>query len=340
VSDVIGAIVAIVVGAGGVLLLFWALNAVVERLPDRWEARLKPLVFIGPAVLLITAFLLYPALDTFRRSFLDASSDNWAGFENYAWLVTDPSVRETLFNNLLWILFVPTVTVLIGLVIAVLADRLSPRWESVTKSTIFLPMAISFVGASTIWGFVYAWRPPGRPQIGLLNGIVVGLGEGLSALSTRLGGGPIEWNPITWEQSSPINDFALMYIMVWLEAGFAMVLLSAAIKSVPEDTIEAARIDGASEFQIFSRVVVPQIRSTIAVVVTTLLILVLKVFDIVRVRTNGRFGTDIVANRFINELITFRQFGHAAAIVVALMLVTVPVMIWNIRRFREQEATR
>jgi alpha-glucoside transport system permease protein len=324
VSSVIGAIIAIVVGVGGVMLLFWMLNAVVERLPERWEARLKPVVFIGPAVLLISAFLLYPALDTFRRSFLDASSDNWAGFENYAWLVTDESVRETLFNNLLWIVFVPTVTVAIGLAIAVLADRLTPRWESVAKSTIFLPMAISFVGASTIWGFVYAWRPLGRPQIGLLNGIW-----------TALGG-----NPITWEQSSPINDFALMNIMVWLEAGFAMVLLSAAIKSVPEDTIEAARIDGASEFQIFWRVVVPQIRSTIAVVVTTLLILVLKVFDIVRVRTNGRFGTDIVANRFITELITFRQFGHAATIVVALILVTVPVMVWNIRRFREQEATR
>jgi alpha-glucoside transport system permease protein len=214
--------------------------------------------------------------------------------------------------------------VAVGLMIAVLADRLSARWESVSKSTIFLPMAISFVGASTIWGFVYAWRPEGRPQIGLLNAIWTAFGA----------------SPITWEQTSPINDFALMIIMVWLQSGFAMVLLSAAIKSVPDDTIEAARIDGASEFQIFWRVVVPQIRSTIAVVVTTLLILVLKVFDIVRVRTNGRFGTDIVANRFITELITFRQFGHAAAIVVALILVTVPVMVWNIRRFREQEATR
>jgi alpha-glucoside transport system permease protein len=321
---VIGAIIAIVVGVGGVMLLFWLLNAVVERLPDKWENRLKPLVFIGPAMLLISAFLLYPALDTLRRSFLDASSDGWVGFENYAWLVTEESVRETLYNNLLWIVFVPTVTVAVGLMIAVLADRLSARWESVSKSTIFLPMAISFVGASTIWGFVYAWRPEGRPQIGLLNAIWTAFGS----------------SPIAWEQTSPINDFALMIIMVWLEAGFAMVLLSAAIKSVPEDTVEAARIDGASEFQIFWRVVVPQIRSTIAVVVTTLLILVLKVFDIVRVRTNGRFGTDIVANRFITELIQFRQFGHAAAIVVALILVTVPVMVWNIRRFREQEATR
>jgi alpha-glucoside transport system permease protein len=320
----IGAVIAIVVGVGGVIILFWALNAVVERLPDRWEARLKPLVFIGPATLLVGAFLVYPALDTIRRSFMDARSDNWDGLENYRWLISDPGVRETLFNNLLWILFVPTITVAVGLAIAVLADRLQPRWENISKSTIFLPMAISFVGASTIWGFVYAWRPEGRPQIGLINGIW-----------TALGG-----SPIAWLQSSPVNDFALMVIMVWLEAGFAMVLLSAAIKAVPEDTVEAARIDGASESQIFWRVVVPQIASTIAVVVTTLVILVLKVFDIVRVLTNGRFGTDIVANRFITELISFRQFGHAAVIVVALIVVTVPVMIWNIRRFREQEATR
>jgi alpha-glucoside transport system permease protein len=324
VSSFIGAIIAIAVGVGGVTVLFWVLNTLVERLPEKWEARLKPWVFIGPALLLVSAFLVYPALDTLRRSFMDASSDTFVGAENYRWLVTDPGVRETLFNNLLWIIFVPTVTVAVGLAIAVLADRLAPRSENIAKSTVFLPMAISFVGASTIWGFVYAWRPEGRPQIGLLN-----------AIWSALGG-----TPITWLQTSPINDFALMVIMVWLQAGFAMVLLSAAIKSVPEDTIEAARIDGATETQIFWRVVVPQIASTIAVVTTTILILVLKVFDIVRVLTNGRFGTDIVANRFISELITFRQFGHAAAIVVALILATIPVMIWNIRRFREQEATR
>ena len=323
-SSLLPALIAIVVGVGGVVLLFWVLNMLVERLPDAWEDRLKPLVFIGPAVFIVSAFLVYPALDTLRRSFMDASSDAYVGGENYSWLVTEPTVRETLFNNLLWIVFVPTVSVLVGLAVATLADRLSTRWENVTKSTIFLPMAISFVGASTIWGFVYAWRPEGRPQIGLLNAIV-----------TWLGGAPI-----TWYQTSPINDYALMIIMVWLQAGFAMVLLSAAIKSVPEDTIEAARIDGATEAQTFFRVVVPQILSTVAVVTTTILILVLKVFDIVRVTTNGRFGTDIVANRFITELITFRQFGHAAAIVVALILATVPVMIWNIRRFREQEATR
>lgn len=323
-GSVITAVVAIAVGVGGVIALFWVLNALVERMPDKLEQRLKPYVFIGPALVIVGAFLLYPAIDTLIRSFQGPSSDEFVGLENYRYLVTDGAVREALFNNLLWILFVPTASVAVGLAIAVLADRLAPRWESVTKSTIFLPMAISFVGASTIWLFVYAWRPEGRPQIGLLNSIWTGLGN----------------SPIAWLTVSPVNDFFLMVIMVWLQAGFAMVLLSAAIKAVPEDTIEAARIDGATEVQIFWRVVVPQILSTVAVVTTTILILVLKIFDIVRVTTAGRYGTDIVANLFITELITFRQFGHAAVIVVALILATIPVMIWNIRRFRAQEATR
>lgn len=324
VGSLITAVIAIVLGVGGGIALFWALNAAVERLPQRQERMLKPLVFIGPALVVVSAFLVFPALDTLRRSFLGPSSNEFVGLENYQYLVTDPAVRDAIFNNILWIVFVPTFAVLVGLATATLADRLAPRWESIAKSTIFLPMAISFVGASTIWGFVYAWAPAGRPQIGLLNAIVSGLG----------------FNPITWLQTSPINDFALMIIMVWLQAGFAMVLLSAAIKAVPEDTVEAARIDGATEAQIFFRVIIPQILSTVAVVTTTILILVLKVFDIVRVLTGGRFGTDIVANLFITELITFRQFGHAAVIVVALILATIPVMIWNVRRFREQEATR
>lgn len=323
-GSLVTALIAIVLGVGGAMLLFWALNTLVERLPEKWEHRLKPYVFIGPAFVVVTAFLVFPALDTIRRSFLGPTSTDFVGVDNYQFLFTDPAIREAVVNTLLWIVFVPIFAVIVGLAIATLADRLSPRWENIAKSTIFLPMAISFVGASTIWGFMYAWRPPGRPQIGLLNGVVTALG----------------FDPITWLQSQPINNFALMFIMVWLQAGFAMVLLSAAIKSVPEDTVEAARIDGATEVQIFFRVIVPQIASTIAVVTTTILIVVLKVFDIVRVLTGGRFGTDIIANRFITELITFRQFGRAAVIVVALIIATIPVMIWNIRRFREQEATR
>lgn len=323
-GQLLSVILAIAVGVGGVMVLFWALNALVERLPETWEQRAKPYVFVGPAILVVGLFLLFPALDTLRNSFMDARSEDYVGLTNYRFLVTDDAIASAIWNNVLWIIFVPTVSVIIGLAVAVLADKLRPRWENTSKSLIFLPMAISFVGASTIWGFMYTWRAPGTSQIGLLN-----------AVWQALGG-----TPIPWLQNAALNDFALMFIMVWLQAGFAMVLLSAAIKNVPEDTLEAARIDGASESQIFWRVVLPQIKSTVVVVGTTILILVLKVFDIVYVMTNGNFGTEVIANRFISEIFTFRQFGRAAAIVVFLMVATIPVMIVNIRKFRAQEATR
>jgi alpha-glucoside transport system permease protein len=317
-------VIAVVVALGGTIVLFWALNKLVEQFPSRWEHRLRPYVFVGPALLIVGVIILYPAMRTIYLSFFDARSDNFVGLDNYVVLATDRDLRSALFNNLLWIVFVPTISVAIGLVVAVLADRLKPTSEKVTKSLIFMPMAISFVGASTIWGFIYVWRPEGQDQIGLLN-----------AIWTAVGG-----SPQTWLQFSTLrtNSFLLMVILIWLQAGFAMVLMSAAIKNVPEDTIEAARIDGGNEIQIFFRVVIPQIRSTIMVVLTTIVILVLKVFDVVFVLTGGRFDTDLVAVRFIRELFTFREFGRAAAIVVVLMLATIPVMIYNIRQFREQEA--
>lgn len=319
----INALLAIVGGVLGAMALFWLLNAVTERLSPKWEQRLKPYVFVGPAMLIVTLFLLYPALRTVMLSFFGADSEEFVGLQNYQELATDPTLRSVVWNNLLWIIVVPISAVAIGLAVAVLADRLRPRPESFVKSLIFLPMAISFVGAGTIWGFMYAWRPEGTDQIGLLN-----------AIWTAFGGSPQTWLQVSQFQ---INDFLLMVIMVWLQSGFAMVLLSAAIKNVPEETIEAARTDGATEVQIFSRIIVPQIASTIAVVFTTISILVLKVFDIVFVMTGGNFGTDIVANRFITELFSFRQFGRASVLVVALMATTVPIMIYNIKQFRKQE---
>jgi len=320
----INGLLAILGGLGGVMVLFWALNAAVERLPDVWEERLKPYVFIGPAMLAVAVFLVYPGIRTIVLSLFSANSAEFVGFQNYAELARDPDLRAAIINNLLWILFVPTVAVALGLLVAVLADRVSPRMEKFSKSIIFLPMAISMVGASTIWKFIYEWRPEGTAQIGLLN-----------AIWTALGGEPQTWLQIS---TFRLNSFLLMIILVWLQAGFAMVLLSAAIKGVPEETLEAARIDGANEVQIFWRVIVPQIASTIVVVLTTIIILVLKVFDIVYVTTGGNFNTDVVANRFITELFNFRQFGRAAAIVVALIIATIPVMIYNIRTFRAGES--
>jgi alpha-glucoside transport system permease protein len=315
---------AVAIGTVGVILLFWALNAVVERLPFHLRRAFGPAVFVGPAVVLVAVLLVIPGIVTVGNSFRDARSDSFVGLANFEWLFTDPQVRQVLVNNVMWLVIVPATTLAWGLVIAVLADKLSRRGESLAKSAIFLPVAISLVGASTIWGFVYAVRPEGRSQIGILNEIVVALGG----------------SPVAWLLEPAINDIALMVIMIWLETGFAMVLLSAAIKAVPAETIEAARIDGASERQIFWRVTTPQIRSTMVVVYTTVLISSLKVFDVVSVLTNGNFGTDVIANRFVIELFRFRDFGHAAAIVVVLMLATIPFMALNVRWFRNQEAAR
>lgn len=326
-DKILSALVAIVAGVGGMLVVYFVLNFLVERLPQKWEQRIKPYVFIAPAVLIVGLFLVYPAIQTVLFSFANRTSTGWVGFENYSDIFSDSRFRDALFNNVLWIIFVPTLAVGIGLLIAVLADRLKARGEKTAKSIIFMPMAISFVGASTIWRFVYDTKfAKGQDQIGLL-----------SAITTGLGFAPQRWLGL---ENFSVNDFLLMVIMVWLQAGFAMVLLSAAIKNVPEETLEAARIDGANEIQIFFRVIVPQIRPTVIVVFTTILILVMKVFDIVNVMTNGRDGTEVVANRFYNLLFESRENGQSAAVVVILMLAVVPVMIYQVRQFRAEEAGR
>ena len=315
---------AVVVGTVGTILLFWAMSAGAERLPYRFRRRVRPFVFIGPAIVMVAIFLVVPAIVTIFNSFRDAHSDAFVGLANYDWLFTNPQIQDVLVNNVMWLVIVPLAAAGWGLIIAVLADKLSRRAENIAKSIIFLPVAISLVGASTIWGFVYAIRPEGRSQIGVLNEIVVALGG----------------SPVPWLLEPAINDLALMIIMIWLETGFAMVLLSAAIKAVPAETIEAARMDGASEWQVLRRVTAPQIKSTMVVVYTTVLISSLKVFDVVSVLTNGNFGTDVIANRFVIELFRFRDFGHAAAIVVVLMLATLPFIVLNVRWFKTQDAAR
>ncbi len=324
-AKLIQAGLAIVAGVGGAMALFYFLNMAVEGLPQRAEGRLKPYVFVLPAVLFIGLFLIYPTVLTIYYSFLDDESTTWVGLQNYLDVLGDPDFRETLFNNFLWILIVPAVTVALGLMVAVLADKLSDRWEKISKSVIFLPMAISFVGAATIWRFVYDAKV-GETQIGLQNAIVTALG----------------FDPVSWLQLDQfsVNDLLLMVILIWLQVGFSMVLLSAAIKSVPEETIEAARIDGASEVQTFFRVVVPQIRGTLITVFITVLILVMKVFDVVYVMTGGDFGTNVIGLEFFLQIFQFGNNGIAAAIVVLLMLAVIPVLIYQVRHFREEEATR
>ena len=324
---VINALLAIVSGVLGSLLLFYVMNKVVERLPKKWEERVKPYVFVGPAVVLVGFFLIYPAIRTIVFSFANSDSTAFIGLKNYTDLLgSSDFVSGALLNTLLWMIVVPALTVAFGLAVAVLADRLQPRAEKFTKSIIFLPMAISLVGASTIWKFVYEARPKGTGQIGLLNAVLDKFGI----------------DPVAWLQLSQahVNSLLLMVIMIWSQVGFSMVLLSAAVKGVPEDTIEEGRIDGASERRIFFNIVVPQIWATVITVFITVLIGVMKIFDVVYVTTNGNFNTDVIGVRFFTELFTNGNNGYAAAIVVMLMIAIVPVMIYQVRHFRMQEGQR
>lgn len=326
VIKIANAIIAIGAGVGAVLVLFWAFNWVVERLPSKLSERLKPWVFVGPAVLLIGAFLIYPAIRTIVLSFMNKGGNEFVGLGNYTDLATDPAFHQTLLNTLLWIIVVPVLTVVIGLLVAILADRLAPRGEKFTKSMIFLPMAISMVGASTIWQFIYNWKPSGSDQIGLLNAIWVGMGG----------------EPQTWLQNSggKLNSLLLMVILIWLQTGFAMVLLSSAIKGVPEETVEAARIDGATEIQTFFQIIVPQIWGTVITVFVTILITVLKVFDIIYVTTRGLYETNVIANDFFITLFQFGDSGRSSAIVVVLLIAVLPVMVYQVRHFKAEEAMR
>jgi alpha-glucoside transport system permease protein len=319
---ILGALVAIVVGSGGVIALFYAMNALVAVLPFQGKSRLLPWVYISPALLILVAYLVLPTIWTVYISFFDRRSENFVGLDNYIFAFTDASMLLAFRNNLLWLVLVTGVSVALGLVIAVLVDKV--KYEAVAKGLIFMPMAISFVGASVIWRFVYAYTPPEFEQIGLLNAMLV----------------PFGIEPIGWLVNKTVNNFALIAIMIWLQTGFCMVLLSSAVKGIPGDVLEAARMDGANELQIFWRITIPMIRSTITVVATTVVVLVLKVFDIVFVMTAGNLGTDVIASRMIKEMFKSQDFGRGSAIAVILLLAVIPVMVANIRRFRQQEVSR
>ncbi len=297
------------------------------------QGNLAPWLYLLPALLVMTAFIVYPGLNTALLSLRDNTGRNWASaacqagqpcwgiFENFRYALTSDIMRTAFVNNLTWIVLMVSGTVILGLLIAVLADRV--RYEPLAKAIIFLPMAISFVGAGVIWKFVYDFRATG-PQVGLLNAVVIAFGG----------------RPVAWLSAPVINNLALILVGVWMWTGFCMTILAAALKGVPDEVLEAARVDGASEFRVFFSIMVPLILPTITVVITTMIINVLKIFDIVYVMTGGNYGTEVIANRMYIEQYNAHTTGRAAAIAVVLILVIVPAMIFNIRRFREQEAMR
>lgn len=310
------AVIALAVGVGGIWLLFIGVGSLVSLLPPKWRDRILPWVFAGPALVLLAVFLLYPAAGTILRSF--QNDEGAFTLANYQ-VMTDPEFIGILRNNLIWLVVGTGASVMLGLIFAGLFDRV--RREALAKTIVFLPLAISLVGASVIWSFVYAWQPAGSTQIGLLNAIVVGLGG----------------KPIPWLTSSPINIFCEILILVWLQTGFAMVVFSAAIKGVSGEVLEAARLDGANERQVFLRVIVPMIRGSIVTVSTTIAIVTLKIFDIVFVTTGGRFNDDVVANRMFLEIFQFFDDGAGAALATLLFLAVLPVMYINLRNFRRQQ---
>jgi alpha-glucoside transport system permease protein len=330
------AAVAIVWGVGGVALLYWVFNGIVERLPEVWTERLQPFVFVGPAMAILIWYLALPSVRTFYLSlfgrdgpprdlgfFASFGSDAFVGFQNYVAVFSERLLTEALRNNVMWIVFGSTFSVALGLVVATLADR--SKFERASKSLIFLPMAISFVGASVIWNFMYDIRPVDQPQIGLLNAIIV-----------ALGGAPFAWDKAVTIQ--PWNNLFLILIVIWLQAGFAMVLFSAALKGIPEEILEASRVDGATELQVFFRIMIPYIMGTIITVWTTVVIFTLKIFDVVWVMTGGQFGTHVIATQFYRQSFTARNSGYGSAIAIVLLITVIPVMIYNLRQFRQQEA--
>jgi alpha-glucoside transport system permease protein len=321
-SKIVIVLFAIVWGVGGVALLYTVANWIVELLPEKWVPRLQPIVFVGPGVALLLWFLAIPVFRTVVLSFRGPNGNGFDGFDNYIFAFTDRVMLEAFRNNLLWMIFGTIFCVGLGLIIAVLADR--SKYEAIYKAIIFMPMAISFVGAGVIWKFVYTYKGEGSgiSEIGLLNAIVLAFGG--------------QSQP--WLQQPPYNNFFLIVIMVWLQTGFAMVILSSAIKGIPAELMEASRIDGASELQIFFKIIIPSIQGTLITVITTIVIFSLKLFDVVRVMTGGNNGTNVIANEFYLQRFTYGDAGQASAIAVILLLAVVPVMIYNLRQFRESRA--
>ena len=310
-----------VVGVPIVLILYsYLIEKLVDMLKPEVRRWLRPWLWIIPAVAFLGVFLIYPVVNTIILSLKNADSTKFVGLKNYLFVFTDRNMLIAMRNNLLWLVIFTFFTVTLGLVIAVLTDRV--KYEKVAKAFVFMPMAISFVAAGVIWKFMYEFRPKGTAQIGTVNAILTGLIPG--------------FKPQAWLFNPAINNFALIVVGIWMWTGFCMVVLSAGLKGIPTTILEAARIDGATEWKIFWRIIVPLLKSTITVIATTMVINVLKVFDIVYVMTNGNLGTEVIANRMYKEMFSFHNFGRASAIATVLLLAITPMMLINIKRFGQK----
>ena len=319
-GDIIFGLIAVTIGIGASYGLYWLLNALLSFLPEKILKRVQWIAFLTPALVLVTLVLLVPIVQTFIWSFMDKR------FDNYVALFTDPNFLSVLVNNFLWVLVVPAITVAIGTAVATLTNQVGPTREKIFKTLIFMPMSISFVAAATIWSLTYAYVPPGRPEVGVLNSIMIGLG--------------LEAQPWLTISDGRLNTFLLMAVLVWLQVGYSMVIISAAIKAVPEETLEAARLDAANAWQVFRHVILPQVWGSIMAVFVTVLILVMKIFDVVLAMTGGNFDTSVLALEWFRVFFESREIGPASAIVVVLFVLIVPLMYVQIRTVKQQEELR
>lgn len=310
-AQLLAGVIALLVVVGVLLLL----ARVTERMRNggirRWVG---VLLFAGPALGLLTLGLIYPAIRTSWMSLHDRRSQNFVGFDNYAQIFSDPNLRVSLTNTFVWVMLVPILATAIGLLYAILVD--GKRGESMAKSLLFMPMAISFVGAGIIWRLVYDYKGAAFEQTGLANAVLTSFG----------------FEPVRFLQDYPMNTVYLIVVMIWVQAGFAMVLLSAAIKAIPTDIVEAARIDGVNPWQMFVRITLPSIRPTMVVVLTTIIIATLKVFDIVQTMTGGNFRTSVLANEMYTQSFTNANRGVGSALAVMIFILVIPIVVFNIRQ--------
>ncbi len=325
-GDILFGLFAIVVGVAASYGLYWLLNFLVSLLPERIRKKSDWLAFLTPAAVLVILVLVAPLFQTVAWSFMDDGAKKWVGLKNYVDLFTDERFLQILLNNLLWVMVVPAITVAFGTTAAALSNQVGPRLESIFKSLIFMPMAISFVAASTIWSYFYAYVPPGRPEVGLLNAVVKSLG--------------FQTQPWLTIDQGHLNSFLLMAVIVWLQVGYSMVVISSAIKAVPEETIEAAQLDGANPWQVFAGIILPQVWGTVMSVFVTILILVMKIFDIVLAMTRGNFNTSVLAFEWYKQFFENSNIGPASAVVTVLVILIAPLMWLQIQTVRQQEMLR
>src|SRR5690625_1304686 len=318
----VGQMVLAVLALGAVVLVLMGLARLADRFAGRSRTWWMVLAFAGPAFALLGVGLIYPAIRTTIMSFMDRRSEQCVFLDNYVWVFTNPESLQGILNTFLWVMLVPAVSTIVGLVYAILVDN--TRFEKIAKSLLFMPMAISFVGAGIIWKFVYEYRGAAQEQIGLLNAIITSLG----------------FEPVRFLQDSPLNTFFLIVVMIWIQAGFAMVLLSAAIKAIPSDIVEAARLDGVGPWQMFRSITVPSVRPTLVVVLTTIIIATLKIFDIPRTMTGARFDTQVLANLMYDQSFTFGNNGVGSALAVVIFVLVIPVVVFNVRQMIRNREVR